>query len=134
MLRDPHPEDIKRPRVSGGGRNSQNNRKSTGQVKRVDISGDGGRKSLGSSHRPASATSDKKDSKKDKDKSATEPPAEGDEVKKTGDDKEKSEATTEKDKEKDKDRKTEYDGIPGSLLVCKVCQKSMNDGQVSRWF
>jgi len=36
--------------------------------------------------------------------------------------------------EEEKKRKSKYDDFPSALLVCKVCQKSMNDGAVSLFF
>lgn len=106
VQRDPYPDDLKRARLSS--------RKDDSKVKRVNLE------------------------EKDRDRNRSQSGRRHSSVKKS----EKNEDVKPKDKEngevKEKGRKeekergpTEYDSIPGSLLVCKVCQKSMNDGQVS---
>ncbi|XP_021956802.1 uncharacterized protein LOC110852931 isoform X3 [Folsomia candida] len=132
VLRDPHPDEAgsnKRPRISMG---NNNNNKKPGQVKRVDI----GKKpaNVGSSHRPV-----KKESNKEEEAEIIVKVEIEEEEDVVGEDgvitkvkvKKIVEKKVVKDKTEEKEKKTEteYDSIPGCVLVCKVCQKVMHDGQ-----
>lgn len=132
-MRDPRPDDAvdrKRARTSGarGNRGGANKGKPT-QVKRISL---GEEKTTGKDNRYK-----RKSNANNKDKKAAAAASEGAAVVKT-EEGEESKATTgdssknkdAKDK-KDKDRKTKFDEFPTSILVCKVCQKVMNDGAVS---
>lgn len=112
---------------------NNNNNKKPGQVKRVDI----GKKpaNVGSSHRPV-----KKESNKEEEAEIIVKVEIEEEEDVVGEDgvitkvkvKKIVEKKVVKDKTEEKEKKTEteYDSIPGCVLVCKVCQKVMHDGQV----